>query len=447
MTLGRPDIAGMNPPGHLQYISRLAKTQRYIVQQCLSGAAQPWCYHTQFSYHLQITNLVAPLFFKALQSVVRRHPIMRTVFFDRGDGQIWQGIDPALELAVQFYDINRQAAGQHDEWIRRFLLADRDRPFDLLNGEAALVRAFMIKRSTETLQLVLVFHHAIWDGWSLAVLVKEIFDVYQTLRTSPTLSLHPAAYDYQDFISDELSERHSAEAMRFWAEHLRDHHEYRIERQFSDADLEAYEPVHCMLDADLVARLEQCARRQRVTMKSLFVALFVYMIHDESQQSHATIGMVSNGRSIRLKSPLTTLGLLWNLAPLCVETDPLANNLTDHIRSVHHALADTAAFCDYPLVDILKDRGVDQLFHAAFNYIDFGSANIVRKDSGIRFLDSGGLDKFHFPLHLLVGRNPFDRNISLVLNFDSRCYSAQQIRSKLGRYLERLQQWCGENCA
>jgi hypothetical protein len=60
----------------------------------------------------------------------------------------------------------------------------------------------------------------------------------------------------------------------------------------------------------------------------------------------------------------------------------------------------------------------------------------------VEFLEVGGLDKFHTPLHMLVGKNPFNKNISLVLNYDTRYYSESQIEDKLEDYLLRLELLC-----
>jgi hypothetical protein len=153
--------------------------------------------------------------------------------------------------------------------------------------------------------------------------------------------------------------------------------------------------------------------------------------------------VVSNGRSIRLRHPLTTLGLLWNMAPLCVDTRPPAlppDGLLDtaFLRRVHQALAETSDFTFHPLPDILADRRCRELFDVSFNYIDFGGANIVPRDSGITFLETGGFDKFHYPINVLVGRNPFDRAISLVVNYDARLFAAADIELLLERCIARL---------
>lgn len=420
----------------------LASTQQYIVDQCLADSAPPWCYHTQFSYHLRADALALPLFFKALRQVLGRHPVLRTRF-SRDAGGAWRqqahagpGPQPVFE------DISAQPAQQQQAWLERLLLDDRNRPFDLLDQEASLVRAYLIKRGAHTVQLVLAIHHAIFDGWSLAVLLREIFAVYQRLKVNPTLALEPARYDYADFIALETGHGEAGEAAAFWRRHLAPHAAFHPVRGAGAPARDAYRPAVSVLPARLLARLQTVCQRRKLPLKSLFVAMFVRMLQDESGQAHTTLGLVTNGRGLGLKHPLTTLGLLWNMAPLCVPALPEDG---EQWRAVQSALEDGAAFGHYPLRHILRDHGVDQLFHAAFNYIDFGGARILPEKSDFAFLETGGLDQFHFPLYLLVGMHPIDRQVSLVLNYDARYYTEPRMQAALRRCMERLENLCRDS--
>jgi hypothetical protein len=430
-------------PPPLQALCQLAGMQRYIVQRCLSGTLEPGCYHTQFSYHLRIPGLALPLFFKAVGHVVERHPVMRTAFIETAPDEFRQGINPALELRIRFHDIGALAPREQAQWLEQLLSTDRAQPFVLVDGGEPLARIHLVKRGADTLQFILVLHHAIWDGWSLAVLMKEVLEHYQQLRRNPTGKLLPAAWDYRDFVDDEASSRQSAEAARFWAGHLQHHCACEPGVPVGARQAAAYRPLQASLPADLVNRLEQRAREHKVALKTLFVAATIALAHDAFPRPHTTIGLVSNGRSIRLRHPLTTLGLLWNMAPLCVDTRPPAlprDGLLDaaFLRRVHQALADTSDFTFYPLPDILADRECRELFDVSFNYIDFGGANIVPRESGITFLETGGFDKFHYPINVLVGRNPFDRAVSLVVNYDARLFGAADIELLLERCIARL---------
>lgn len=423
----------------------LSHIQRYILQRCLSGRLEPGCYHTQFSYHLQIAGLALPLFFKALAQIVERHPVLRTRFASAPDGGIRQRIDAAPAPHIRFDDISTQPPAAQQQWLQALLLADRSRPFILVDGAEPLVRVHLVKRAADALQLILVIHHAIWDGWSLAVLMKEILGQYRRLKHNPTSKLAPAAYDYADFIEDEAAAGGAAEAARLWAQHLRRHDSGAALPPARPGDGPDYAPVEARLPATLVKQLEQHARQQKLPLRTMFVAATALLARETypGAQPTTTIGIVSNGRSIRLRKPLETLGLLWNLAPLCV--DMVAGAPAEGaalfpalLQRVQHGLNETAPITSYPLLDLLRDGGDDELFRVSFNYIDFGGANILSKDAGIAFLETGGFDKFHYPLNVLVGRSPFDRGITVVLNYDSRLLARTRVEAILRRFIGLL---------
>ena len=412
----------------------LAKTQRYILKNYLSEDNEPWCYHTQFSYHLQVKNLSMPLFHKAVRSVLERHPVLKTVFlFD--NAEIKQALNSKLSFNIAFHDISALLLTEQENWVHQFLLEDRNTPIDVYNPNKPLFRTYIIKRSNESLQFVLVFNHAIWDGWSLAVLLKEIFAHYQALKLKPTLKLQLAEYNYQDFIKYEQGIECSLPAKEFWNDHLKNHQDFKPKKKENISHYNNYKPVERMLTAELTSALLKAQVRLKVTMKTVFIAQFIRMVENETMLAYNTVGIVTNGRSVQLKNPLTTLGLLWNMAPLCVER--FADDVS-HTKNVNQALADVAIYGSYPLMNILEGQNKDELFHAAFNFINFSGANLLSADSDVDFLEVGGLDKFHYPLHLLVGVNPFNKDVSVLLNYDTRCYSEQEIDNKLDVYIEGL---------
>ena len=61
-------------------------------------------------------------------------------------------------------------------------------------------------------------HHALWDGWSLPVILKEVLQGYQAALSGRALTLPPAR-PYRDYIAWlERQDQEAAES--FWREQL-----------------------------------------------------------------------------------------------------------------------------------------------------------------------------------------------------------------------------------
>src|SRR5690606_9278975 len=63
---------------------------------------------------------------------------------------------------------------------RRLARAEARRPFDLSAGP--MLRTLLLVREAEEHELVFVLHHIAADGWSVALLVREVAELYRRAR-------------------------------------------------------------------------------------------------------------------------------------------------------------------------------------------------------------------------------------------------------------------------
>ncbi|MEU0990675.1 amino acid adenylation domain-containing protein [Streptomyces sp. NPDC005953] len=117
------------------------------------------------TYHF--LELSGPLSVEALQSaftqIVARHEILRTRFLERDD-VLQQIIDPPSTFRLETID----ADGRDP----RHLIG----PMDLDKGP--LIRAILLRETSEDHQLLVVLHHIISDAWSVRILADEIGRLY-----------------------------------------------------------------------------------------------------------------------------------------------------------------------------------------------------------------------------------------------------------------------------
>ena len=128
----------------------------------------------------------------ALQDVIARHEVLRTVF-PVADGEPCQQVlgagelDWALETA--------QAAG--DEDLAAAITAAAAEPFDLM--VQVPVRARLLRVAADAHVLVLVIHHAATDGWSMGVLGRDIGTAYAARRAGQVPGWAPLPVQYADY--------------------------------------------------------------------------------------------------------------------------------------------------------------------------------------------------------------------------------------------------------
>ncbi|MFF4016045.1 amino acid adenylation domain-containing protein [Streptomyces sp. NPDC001843] len=143
-------------------------------------------------YALRLAGRVdVPALEAALQDVIRRHEILRTLYIDR-DGTPYQRIldpaDAAPRLVVR-------STGPDE--VDALLGAEARRSFDL-TAELPL-RATLFETGFERSVLLLVVHHIAGDGWSLEPLMRDVAEAYTARLTGAAPAWPPPAVQYADY--------------------------------------------------------------------------------------------------------------------------------------------------------------------------------------------------------------------------------------------------------
>ena len=143
---------------------------------------------------------------EAVQTVVTRHPNL-VARFSQKFAEPMQ-IIPADPVAPwQYVDLTGNTAALDTE-IDRVCIAERSAVCDLAEGPA--FRAALIRTAPDQHRLVMTNHHIVLDGWSLPILLGEVFASYYGQRLPP-------AVPYRRFVS-WLSGRDLDAARGAWRE-------------------------------------------------------------------------------------------------------------------------------------------------------------------------------------------------------------------------------------
>ena len=131
---------------------------------------------------------------QSLDEIVRRHEAFRTTFAV-GDGAPIQIIAPSVRVPLVFEDLS--GCAQAESEAQRLAQREAGLPFDLANGP--LMRAHLFKLADNDHMMLLTLHHIIADGWSIAVLLRELSEIYNAQRERRVASLVPLEIQYADY--------------------------------------------------------------------------------------------------------------------------------------------------------------------------------------------------------------------------------------------------------
>jgi amino acid adenylation domain-containing protein/non-ribosomal peptide synthase protein (TIGR01720 family) len=172
----------------------------------LSFAQQRWWFLDQLEpgtafYNIpEAVRLHGPLDAKALSDslneIIRRHAVLRSTF-PTINGEPRLVIVPELVLTLRTADLQGVVETERDETVRQLIRAEAQRPFDLASGP--LVRATLLRVAADDHIALLTLHHSVSDGWSTAVLVKELAALYEARAAGNPSPLPELPIQYADF--------------------------------------------------------------------------------------------------------------------------------------------------------------------------------------------------------------------------------------------------------
>ena len=233
----------------------------------------------------------------ALAALARRHESLRTTFFSQ-DGEPRQKVHPPTNVAVRFIDL---AQDLHGEGTARQLAGDETaRPFDLARD--LLWRVCLVRLAGRRHLLLFTIHHIIADGWSIAVLTRELGHLYQALSAGEAPTLTPLRLQYRDYAHWQnklLADVAVAPHREYWHTQLageipvlnlpRDYPRPALQTFFGAA-------VSFGLDAACTSRLRALGRAHNASLFMTLCAVVKALLYRYSGQNDIIVGTPVAGR-------------------------------------------------------------------------------------------------------------------------------------------------------
>jgi amino acid adenylation domain-containing protein/non-ribosomal peptide synthase protein (TIGR01720 family) len=274
---------------------------------------------------------------RSFQALASRHPALRTTFADGPDGPV-QRVHAESPAAF----VREDAAEWSEEELRRRVRDTAFRPFDLEKGP--VLRAALFDRGAGDPRgsvLVLAVHHLAADFWSLAVLVRELGDLYARGGDGGG-DLPAPAVPYVEVVRRQRREQAAGRYDGMLAE---------ARRQLAGApplDLPWDRPRPALqtfggmlrggrLGRELAEAVRALARRHGATLFMTLLAGFEALLARYGGQEDFLVGTPTSGRSSRDLEGL--VGYLVNPVPLRAELAGDPDTRTLLLRARGAALA------------------------------------------------------------------------------------------------------------
>ena len=233
----------------------------------------------------------------ALTGLVRRHQVLRTVFWLSGEVPR-QSVRPAGPVSVPVLDVSGHddpIAGAEQAWreeARRSLRLDED----------LMIRPLLIRVGPEQHWLCLTMHHIACDGASLGVLGADLAELYRAadIGTEPDLPALPVQYgDYAERQAARLTGEPLREALDYWRERLTGLPALSAlptDRPRPPVQSYAGDHIDVDLGAELIPLAATVAREAGATPFAVLLAAFAVLVHAYTGGAEVVVGSPVSGR-------------------------------------------------------------------------------------------------------------------------------------------------------
>jgi amino acid adenylation domain-containing protein len=380
-------------------------------------------------------------FASALRQVAAGHEILRTQFYVDAQGEPRQRIAAAAPLDYRYSAALPEPAFTTIE-CEASARSVVNTPFDLQKGPAW--RAALICTGADRHLLALSFHHIVFDGWSLGLFARELFEAY-------SLQVHGVAagadasrpnrteLQYTDYVSWQAASFDTVTRARetaFWQATLAGHPAVLelpadrcrpAEQSFAGAMLKR------VLPRVLLDRVKQLAAAESCTPFSVFLAAYQVLLHRYTGADDLTVGTPVSGRSVEAIEPL--IGVFVNTLPIRVRLSA-ADSFRAVLRCVRSASLEAFAHATLPFDEIVeavkpeRSTAHHPVFQTLFTYQN-AIAPMTTGSLGVAYLDVDiGTAKFDLSLDVFEGAH----GPTCLFEYNTDLFDADRIERLAGHF-------------
>lgn len=305
-------------------------------------------------------SLDIPILEHALNEMVRRHEVLRTVYRKEAGRPVQIVLDHA-PFGIHLTDLQTFPESVRESEAERVTREELNRSFDL--SEDRLFRARAICLAEDRHWVVLTTHHIAFDGRSQEILQEEIATLYGAFRdgrSSPLSDLPIQYIDYAIWQRQWAVGSDAVQQLAWWKQTLRDAAtvlELPADHSRPTVQTLRGAQVPVRLSRPLTDALRALALQSKATLFMVLMATWNVLLHRYTGQEDILVGFPIAGRSRSETQSL--IGLFINTLPLRTSLvgNPTFLELLSRVRE-----ASLAAYAnqDVPLQFLVENLSIQR---------------------------------------------------------------------------------------
>lgn len=321
----RAQVAAIEPCSHIQQ-AMILETVRHKNAYC------NWI-------ELEFQSISASAVQDALVKLLEQNPILRSGF-------IVVGLKDQSYARFTYHAFDEKVFQKRDAFDYDLCLIEEH---DLLHP-----LRFQLRETDEGLRLLVHIHHALYDGWSWQLMLK---DLHHLLRGEelPPKSAYNVVADF--FIEYKLSET-ATESSLFWRDQLQGSSPATFPNFHARIDVPPDTQEASRELQISTSKLAEASQTLRVSRQTIFQAAYCYILSTYLGSDDVTFGTVFSGRTLPVKGIENVLGPCIRTLPTRMDLGKM-QNATDLLLAIQNMNRKCLEHGSLPLQDIKKASGID----------------------------------------------------------------------------------------
>jgi hypothetical protein len=372
-------------------------------------------------------------FERAWQIVLDRHPALRTSFMWEMAQEPIQVVHKEVRAPLEMEDWRGLKQAEQQRRLEAFLAADRERGLDV--SKAPLMRLALIRLADNLCEFVWSYHHLIMDGWSVALVRKEVLDYYAALCRGLELEAERPR-PFRDYVV-WLRQQNLSQAEAFWRRTLEGFTvatPLNVQRELHSLPdrEEGYDEQQIQLSETTTSALQLLAQQNRLTFNTLVQGAWALLLSRYSGEQDIVFGVVFSGRPPHLSGVESMVGLFVNTLPMRLQVMP-QELWVSWLKRFQMQQAEMQQYEYSPLVqvqgwtDVPRGKPLFQSIFAFENFLMDTSAN----SSYLEVVRIRAFERTHYSLTVMIG---LGKEMVIRIIYDDRSIAALAITRTLGHF-------------
>ncbi|CDG97420.1 hypothetical protein XBP1_2630010 [Xenorhabdus bovienii str. puntauvense] len=287
---------------------------------------------------------------KAWNKVVSEHDSLRTILRWRGLSQPVQIIFKHKYNPLSVIHVNPDLVHDINSYNDRIKFCETE-----IDLETNPVKLTLHKLSTHKSLLHLQYHHISLDGWSLGILINQLWSYYDNEH----LSDEDCNLNYEHYIQHLNKVRDCKGTRDFWVNKIDVDAAISLP-SINDSDMYSIKCLTHSLDKILLQSVDKFCKSNEVTIATVFYTAWSLILSKYNDSNSVCFGTTVSGRDNLLAGIEDSIGLYIQTPPLVVDNLNGSLSLKNLVKKLHNQILERDGYTEYPISEIQHVNQVRQ---------------------------------------------------------------------------------------